>query len=179
MKSTKIADRYARAFLQEALSKESLEEVSKDMKTIAADVRKGRDLRVLLKSPVIRTENKINVLEKYWGEKLGSDSMGMVRLVCRKGREMYLGWIAERFHGLYKEHKNIVTAEVRTAVELDDELREAIVSKVQQEEGQEVDLIERVEPELIGGMVLKVGDRQYDGSVIKQLRKLRGAYQAS
>lgn len=155
-----------------------MEEVHEEMKGVAKEVKENRDLRVLLNSPVIRTEKKLNVLNKFWGERLSGSTMEMIRHVCRKDREMYLRGIAERFVNLYKEHKNIVTAEVRTAVPLDEELRQAVIDKVRSEEGQEVDLIERVDPELIGGILLKVGDRQYDGSVLKQLRKLRSAYRA-
>jgi F-type H+-transporting ATPase subunit delta len=178
MKATKIADRYAKAFLQWAIDEGALEEVHEEMKGIAREIKEDRDLRILLNSPVIRTQKKLNVLNKYWGERLNRTTMEMVRHVCRKDREMYLRGIAERFVTLYKEHKNILTAEVRTAVPLDEELRQAVLEKVRKEEGQEVDLIEHVDPELIGGVLLKVGDRQYDGSVLKQLSKLRAAYRA-
>lgn len=179
MKATKIADRYARAYLQHAIAEGVLEEVFEEMKWIAGEIRKDRDLRALLKSPVIRSEKKVTVLGRFWGERLSELTMQLVYQACRKGREMYLRVIAERFVELYKKHKNILTAQVRTAVPLDKDLREAIVQKVRKEEGQDVDLQEHVDPELIGGVLLKVGDRQYDASVLKQLRKLRANYRSS
>lgn len=179
MKATKIADRYGRAYLQHAIAGEVLEEVFQEMKWIAEEIRKNHDLRALLKSPVIRSDKKIKVLDRLWGEQLNEVTMQLVRQACQKGREMYLRGIAERFVELYKKHKNILTAQVRTAVPLDDELRKAIMQKVRKEEGQEVDLQESVDPELIGGILLKVGDRQYDASVLKQLRKLRANFRGS
>lgn len=178
MKATKIADRYAKALLQEALSKGNLEEVHQDMKKVASEVRKNRDLRILLSSPVIRTANKISVLDKIWGESMNPTTMGSIHQICQKGREMYLRNIANRFIERYKKEKGILTAEVRTANPLDEGTRNAVLEKVRKEEGQEVDLIEHVEPDLIGGILLKVGDRQYDGTILKRLRKFRAAYRA-
>lgn len=179
MKATKIADRYASSFLQYAIDEGVLEEVHEEMKGLAKEIKENKDLRILLNSPVIRSEKKVTVLDRVWGERLNKVTMEMINQACRKGREMYLRGMAERFEELYKKHKNILTAVVRTAVPLDEELRQAIIQKVRKEEGQEVDLIEHVDPELIGGVLLKVGDRQYDGTVLKQLRKLRAAYRAS
>lgn len=179
MKATKIADRYARGYLQYALAEGVLEEVYEEMKGIADEVRKNRDLRILLQSPVIRSEKKVRVLDKVWGEQLNKVTMDMIHQACWKGREMYLKGMAERFQTLYKKYKNILTAEVRTAAPIDEELRQAIIQKVRKEEGQEVELQEHVDPELIGGILLKVGDRQYDASVLKQLRRLRATFGAS
>jgi F-type H+-transporting ATPase subunit delta len=179
MKATKIANRYANAYLQHAISEGVLEKVFEEMKWIADQIRKDRDLRAFLKSPVIRPEKKVKVLSRLWGEQLSELTMQLVHQACRKDREMYLLPIAKRFVELYKEHKNILTAQVRTAVPLDENLREAITQKVRKEEGQEVDLQEYVDPGLIGGVLLKVGDRQYDASVLKQLRKLRANYRSS
>lgn len=178
MKATKIANRYAKAFLQWAIDEGTLEEVHEEMKGIAQDCKDDKDLRAMLSSPVIRKGQKVTVLNRFWGERMGPTTMEMVRHVCRKGREMYLRGIADHFASLYKEHKNILTAEVRTAVPLDEELRQAVLQKVRNDEGQEVDLVERVDPGLIGGILLKVGDRQYDGSILKQLSKLRATYRA-
>ncbi len=178
MKATKIADRYASSFLQYALDEGVLEEVYEEMKGLVQEIKENKELRVLLNSPVIRAEKKVTILDRLWGDRLNRVTMEMIRQACRKGREMYLRGMAGRFQELYKKHKNILTADVWTAIPLDEELRQGIVQKVQQEEGQEVDLIEHVDPELIGGVLLKVGDRQYDGTVLKQLRKLRASYRA-
>ncbi len=176
MKETKVANRYAKSLITKAGSEDELDRLAKDMRTIIELVEQYRELRSMLKSPVIRKEKKISVLEQILAEKVGPEAIDMVKMICRKGRENFLRSIAKAYIDQYKVKKNILTAEVTSSFELSNELRQLVLETVRKEEEQEVDLIEKVDPDIIGGIILKVGDQQYDGSVLKQFRGLRAQF---
>ena len=103
--------------------------------------------------------------------------MAFVNMITSNKRERYLENIINEFFILYKSHKNIVTAVITTAVKLDASLRKAVEDKVAKAYGgAEVEIEERVKEDIIGGFILRVGDDQWDASILKDLRALRKTY---
>jgi F-type H+-transporting ATPase subunit delta len=95
-------------------------------------------------------------------------------LVVEKGRTEFLPEMAIAFLRLYNDHLGIQTAEVVSTIQLDDELRNSFKGIVKEVSGKnEVNLIEKIDPNLIGGFVLKVGDKQLDESIKSKLQQLR------
>ena len=102
--------------------------------------------------------------------------MTFFEIVIRKGREKYLLPIAHEFINQYKTLKKILTAEIVSAVGLDDKLRSQVYNLLRNEGNSEVELIEKIDSKLIGGFVLRIGDKQYDASIAASLRKLTQSF---
>jgi F-type H+-transporting ATPase subunit delta len=102
---------------------------------------------------------------------------GFVTLLANKGREMLLEEVAGSFVDQVKKHKNITTAEVVSAVALDESTRSRVEALAVKMAGGVIDLKEKVDADLIGGFVLRVGDQQVDASVSSEIRDLRRSFE--
>jgi len=173
MAETKVARRYAKSLLDLAKEKGELEAVNNDMKLLAEVCNSNRDLRVLLGSPIISSDKKLSILKRVFSGKISALSMSFFDIITRKGREAYLEAIAVEFTRAYKEFKGIQTAIVTSAIGLDDKLRAEVYKMVKESLNSEIELIEKVDKDLIGGFILRVGDKQYDASIARDLRLMR------
>lgn len=149
-----------------------MDAVQNDMKLFAAVCDQNHDLSLLLANPIIHSDKKMEILRKVFGDKMNALSISFFEIVARKGREAYLEHIAKSFIALYKQKKGILTAEITSAVGLDDKLRKSVYDMISNSGKSEVELIEKIDQKLIGGFVLRIGDKQYDASIAADLRKL-------
>lgn len=173
MIETKVAKRYAKSLLDFANEKGELEAVNNDMKLLAQVCSSNHDLRLLLASPIISSDKKLSILKRVFTGKISGLSMSFFDVISRKGRESYLEGIAIEFIRAYKAYKGIQTAIVTSAVGLDDKLRGEVYKMIRESLNSEVELIEKVDKDLIGGFILRVGDKQYDASIARDLRLMR------
>ena len=168
----KLATRYAKSLLDFTLEKGLVEKVYADMKLVSSTCKENHELHVLLKSPIVDTHKKFSILSAIFSGKIESASLDFMKIVTYSGREMHLEAIAEAYQEQYKKHKKIITAVVTTANGLDEELRAKVQDVLKKSSGAEIELIEKQNPDLIGGFILRVGDKQDDSSIAKKLKSL-------
>ncbi len=173
MKETRIAYRYAKSFLTLALEHGEIDKAYIDMKNISEVCRQSKKLSLLLKSPIVKPDKKTDILREIFSTRLGKLSLSFIDIIIKKRRENYLEAIAGEFQNQYKSHKNILTAIVTSAVGLDDKIRSEIIRIVRESSNAEVELVEKEDKELIGGFILRVGDKQVDASIQRKLLNLR------
>ena len=172
MIETRVSFRYAKSLLDLSLEKGQLEQVREDMQLVLDTIRESHDLQLMLKSPVIKTDKKQAILKAIFGGKIGVISSEFIDIITRKRREAELEGIADAFISQYKNHKQILSAVITTASGLDKSLREKVLAIVKGSTKSEVELIEKVNKDLIGGFVLRVGDQQVDASILRQIKNL-------
>lgn len=173
MRESRVSHRYAKSLIDLALEKGQLEQVSEDMRMVLDTIRANHDLSVLLKSPVVKTDKKQEILKAIFGGQIGVISSAFLDIITSKRREGELEAIAEAFVLQYRKHKQILTAVITTASGLDDKLRAQVMEVVKQSAGgQSIELVEKTDAALIGGFILRVGDKQVDSSVLRQIRNL-------
>ena len=167
---TPVAYRYARSLMQLAQERGELEAAREDMLLVAETCANSRELRQLLKSPVIKADRKTKVMGRLFGGKVGSMTERFIDILIRKGREGMLPEIAEAFQAAYRDVQNILVAEVKSAMPLNEKTR-AQVKKMAgtRHPGKSINLVETVDPDLIGGIIVRIGDEQIDGSVSRML----------
>lgn len=167
--SSRAAIRYAKAILDQAKEKGTEEVVFGNMKSIDATLNASKELRSVLKSPVIKPEDKRASLKAVFAD-YDPSTLSLIDLLVDKKRSALLGQVAKSYVSLYNASKGIVVAQVTTAVELDASLEAKILAKVKElTNSSEVTLEQHIDPSLIGGFILRVGDVQYDASVANQL----------
>lgn len=169
-----VAYRYARSLMALAQEKGIVDAVQDDMLLVANTCAASHDLQVMLRSPVIKADKKDRILGSIFAGKIGEMTNAFVGILVRKGRETMLPQVAAAFTELYKTHKGIIIAEVASAVALSDDARKKVTAlATEKHPGKTIELIERVDPSLIGGVIIRIGDEQYDGSVSRRLNDLR------
>ncbi len=173
---TKVAKRYAKSLISLSNEKGIIDSVNNDMQLFAAVCIENNDLALLLSTPIIHSDKKLSILKQIFAHRVNIMTMTFFEIVIRKGREKYLIQIAKNFITQYKILKKILTAEIVSAVGLDDKLRKQVYELLRNNENSEVELMEKVDKKLIGGFVLRIGDKQYDASVVASIRKLKQAF---
>lgn len=174
MNVSPVAYRYARSLMQLAQEHGEVDAVREDLQLVAATCAESHELRVMLRSPVIKADLKRKVLGRLFGGRIGRISDRFINILVRKGRESMLEEIAQAFLNVYREANSILMAEVRSAAPLSDGARARVKELVEQRfPGKSVTLQEQVDPALIGGVVVRVGDEQIDASVLRRLNDLR------
>lgn len=176
MQGTRVASRYAKSFIDLSIEQGALEQAYNDMKTIAGVCRSNHDFVIFLKSPVIKTDKKQAVLKQIFEGKLNKITDEYVQLITAKKREIYLAEIATEFIAQYKEKKKILTAVVITANGLDDSIRAKVMEIVKGASQSDVVLEEKIDKNIIGGFVLRVGDKQVDASIARKLNALKRSF---
>jgi F-type H+-transporting ATPase subunit delta len=177
MRETRVSHRYAKSLIDLSLEKGQLEQVFEDMSTVLTAIRESRELEVMLRSPVIKTDKKQEILKAVFGGKIGVITSEFMDIITRKRRESQLEAIAESFVTQYNKHKRILKAVIVSSVGLDDQLRQQVIKLVSESSGgQQILLEEKVDASLIGGFVLTVGDKQVDASLLRQIRNMERAF---
>lgn len=174
MKETKVAIRYAKSLINLSQEKNQLDAVNADMSMIASTCEQNHELVVVLNSPVIKTDKKINILNAIFKDKVSPMTAGFLTLMCAKKREYLLPEIAVQFASQFNEIRGIVTAFVKSAVPLDDNIKSQIKAKIGVDTP--IEFKEIIDPSLIGGFIVRVGDKQFDGSIARSLVELRKTF---
>ena len=171
MSAGTVARRYGKSLL--ALSKEqnAVEAVEQDMRVLADVVRENRELSAILGSPVVRPEKKEAIVGSVFQGAQPLTASFLAQL-ARKGRAGLLAQMAEAYLALVREERGIVLAEVVTATPLNESSRSEINALIGKIHEGGVELSEKVDPHLIGGFKLRVGDRMIDASVFQSLRTM-------
>ena len=171
MSATTVARRYGKSLLSLSKDQNEVDAVEQDMRALIQAAKENRELSVILASPVVRPEKKEAIVRSVFS---GANELtvSFLALLAKKGRAGLIADMAEAFVSLVLEERGVVLAEVVTAVPLDEARRaevNALIGKVH--EGG-VELSETVDPHLIGGFKLRVGDRMIDASVFQSLRTM-------
>lgn len=178
MKQPRVASRYAKSILDLANEQDCLNATLADMELIQSIGNESSDLRYLLSSPIVKADKKQAILKAVFEGKISKLTASFIDLITVKRREQLLLEIAASFVQQYRVLNNIRTAEVRSAVKLDEGIRKQIIERITQDAAS-VELTEIVDPELLGGFVVRVGDLQIDASVANSIRDLKRIFKSN
>jgi len=173
MSEFKVASRYAKSLIDLAQEQGNLEEVKQDMEQFVATLRANSELQAVLKNPIMKQDKKRNILDALFGGKIHPSIIAFFHIMVRKGRAGILYATAREFIREYNEVKGIVHATVISASRLSEKNLDALQKVIAGEINAEVVLRNTVDPSLIGGFVVNVGDKQIDASISGKLNKLK------
>ena len=169
-----IARRYAQALFLAARKKDVVARVAQDLASVQkADAAMDDRLRLFLEAPQVPTDQKIEVVEKGLRPSVHPLVVEFFKLIINKKRLFRMRDIENEFERLVEEHEGIVRAKVTSAVPLKDSELSALVASLEQGLSKKVKVDAHVDPAILGGLVVKVGDRIADRSVTTLLSGLR------
>ena len=175
--SRSLARRYARALLDVSLSQSkdgAPEKVRGDLETLSGVFREHKDLGALLQNPALGVEAKKKITAALAGRvKATAITQRLLALLAERDRLSLLPLVAEAFVEVWNAQRGVTAAEAVTAVELERAQAKALTGALAKAAGREVVLLARVDPQVLGGLVVRMGGKTYDGSVRGRLAALR------
>ena len=179
MKDARAALRYAKAILNLAKDTESETAVNDDMLFISNTIAENKDLAVMLNSPIVKAVDKMNVLNALFEGKVHTITLGLFHLLQDNKRIAMLKSIAAKYAIVYDFLKHTQVAKVTTADALTPEVEQLVLDKVVALTGKKANLENVINPAILGGFILRVGDVQYDASISNYLNELRKEFDNS
>ena len=167
MKSVTIARNYAEALFAAG------DQYGPLMDTVAAAVQADERVQTALESPRVSKAAKSQILERALKGEAPQEFVRFLQAVVRRGRQGLLAEIAQEYQALLDEKLNRVHAGVTLASEADARTQKQVVERLAKALGREVRAFFRADPRILGGVVVRVGDRIYDGSVRRRLTALQ------
>lgn len=174
MQNPRLASRYAKALIDIAKEQNVLDAVLENMQLIGQTLQSSRDLNLAIQSPIIKGDKKAEILKSVFGSQLQKVTTLFIDLLINKGREANLKEVAASYIQQYKKLHQVHTVQLTTAAPIDDELKALVEAKVSKEiNNGTVEIETKVQPEIIGGFVLQVGDKLFDASVKRDLMDVK------
>ncbi|HEX8083655.1 MAG TPA: ATP synthase F1 subunit delta [Solirubrobacteraceae bacterium] len=167
-----IAQVYARALFEAAQDADKLDEVREQVGAFADALDENRDLSVFFFSPYFSTEEKKDGLGKVVD---GAEDIvtNFLELLIEKHRMPAVYRIRREYDALWEEENKLLPVEITSAIELDKDTVKQIGDKIGERTGRKVQLESKVDPDILGGIVVRVGDRILDASIANRLESLR------
>ena len=169
---SRAAIRYAKAILDIAVLSNNSNKVNEDMMTIVEAIAANKDLSEFLSSPIITSEIKRNALTEIF-ESVQSETKSLFRLLQENKRFEILAPIAAQYNSLFDEMNGVEVANVTTAFPITPELEAKVLAKIATFSDKKITIINTVDAAIIGGFVLRIGDKQYNASVANRLQELK------
>lgn len=169
----RISYRYANSFFQLAEEKNLLKKFADDIELIFNTLYQSRELRSILRNPVIKLKDKKNLLSKIFGSKIRKETSEFLDFIVEKNREDIIMEIMKEFLNLRDNKEGIVRTGITSSVDLTDSVKKDLVSKLEKRTGKKVKPEYYVDKNLIGGFIVKIDDTMLDASVKHQLDLLR------
>jgi F-type H+-transporting ATPase subunit delta len=164
---------YAQALFSVAEAEDALDAVEDELFRFARALEKQQRLREALTDPALPAERKRAVLVDVLGERANPHTVNLLAFIVEQGRARDLGAIVDELVTLAAERRQAAVAEVRTALPLDAEHRKRLAAALEKATGKRIELKVVVDPDVIGGVVARVGDQVIDGSVRRRLELAR------
>lgn len=172
MAGSRAAIRYAKAILDIAHSKGVATEVNNDMETIAATISGNAELSTFIQSPTTGVEVKNSALTEVFSG-INGVTQSLFQLLHENKRFEILGGIAAEYNKQFEEMNGMEKAIVTTAVPMDAELEGKVLAKILTFSNKKVIIENIVDPAIIGGFILRIGDQQYNASIANRLQVLK------
>jgi len=169
-----IATVYARSLFEVAIEQDKLDVIREEIGEFADALSETRELQVFFFSPYFSTQEKKDGLERAV---TGADAavMNFLELLIEKHRMPAIFRIRERFDALWEDENKLLPVEITSAVELDADIIKELGDRISEQTGRKVELSSSVQPDILGGIVVRVGNSVLDASIRNRLDQLRRA----
>jgi F-type H+-transporting ATPase subunit delta len=173
MNDSLIIVRYARALFLLAKEKRLLNRYKADIEQVANVCSQSADFIRFLTNPVIRTSKKKTILSEIFAHTVHEGTLNFLHLIVKNNREHYIPGICRDFLGLIRQEMDIKMAVITTATEFSEEAKEKIKQSLEKAFHSKIELTGKTNPRILGGMILRIDDKQLDASLATQLRKIK------
>ncbi|MHB8918108.1 MAG: F0F1 ATP synthase subunit delta [Desulfocucumaceae bacterium] len=168
-----VGARYAEALYEIAKREKAVDTIEQELQAVDAIIRENRDLQKILYHPRVTPEDKKSLLSDLLSGKISAVTLEFLKLLVERQREQFLSDIVSYYTNLANKARNVAEAGVSSAVDLTAEEKQLLADLLNKLTGKKVETSYKVDPSLIGGIVVRIGDRVIDGSIRTRLATLR------
>ena len=169
---SRAAIRYAKAILDIAQNSGKAEAVNNDMKSIVTAVGDSAELKEFLASPIIKMDVKKSAVSEIFSS-VQNETNSLFQLLFENKRFEILESVAKEYKRLFDESNGVEVAKVTTAIAITPELESKVLAKIAEFSNKKITIENTIDPSIIGGFILRVGDQQYNASVANKLGELK------
>lgn len=164
-----VANRYARALFEVAEERDAIDTIESQLHIVAESLYEHEDLRRVLMHPQISGENKKELVNKLFEHQAGVEVLNLLRLLIDRKREAILDEVLVAFTHMANEKRGILDVIVTTAVALEEQEEQELAQRLGKALGKKLSIHVKVDKAIIGGILLRIGDRLFDGSIAGKL----------
>lgn len=173
MKNTSVAIRYAKAYFESCLEQNDIETPFNDISIIKDALSNSKELKAVLSNPIIKPDKKKIIVNDLFADKISEKTKKFIDFIIDQNRIDLLDAILQKFCNLYYDKKNIIIVEIKSYLELTEEQKKQLISKIERITSKTVQANFKVDETISGGLVIYFNDLVYDYSFNKQIEKLR------
>jgi len=175
MANSRAAIRYATAILELAKEQNIAEAINADMQMITSTVTENKDLKILLQSPIVKMDTKIATLKEIFAN-ANPLTLKLVDVLAVNKRMDIFATTATEYTALFNAANGFQKAVVTTAIPLTEAMTEKVLAKVKELTGKEAIIENKVDENILGGFILRVGDLQYNASIANKFNNLKRTF---
>ena len=175
MENLKVSMRYAKALFPIAKDEGNTEEVLNDLTNIVKLIDASSDLRLLINSPVIALSKKKRIFEEVFKDKISTVTYNFIMLLVGKGRENLIRGVSYCYNTLFNQYNGRISCQIISARELTDDAKHRIIEFIEHHTKLKALPEYFIEPYLLGGMKIKIGNWVYDTTLKNKLKILKRA----
>ncbi len=172
MSTLAVAKRYGQAIFELASEKKILDQVEKELVKIIETIDSSEDLKKITEHQLLAAEVKQEIFRKVFADELSPITLNFLLLILQKKREAHLSKIVHQFVDLANEARGVVKANVKSAVKLSSEQIDALRKSLEKITGKSILIELEIDEKIMGGLIVRIGDRIIDGSVQNKLKML-------
>lgn len=168
-----LAERYTKALFDSAVENNNIAKIENELNEISKTFVQNPDIENFFINPTIKIEDKKEILEKSFKNKVDEKLYSFINLLIDKNRMYILSSVANLYHKKIMQMQNILEVEVASVIALDDNMKNLLIEKLTKLTNKQIQLKNVINKEIIGGLVLSFDDKVIDGSIKTQLKRLQ------
>lgn len=176
MRNTLLIRRYAKAFLEYTIENKMEDRGLADLELLSETIKGNRELRNILSQPFIQKSKKENIIKKVFKDQISDKTLKFIDLMLENGHPEILPEIIDTYRKLYNEYKNIAVVTITTVVKIDEPTQQHLLRFVKHKINGKIQIINKIDKNIIGGFIINYLDYQYDASVYTKLRDLEALF---
>ncbi|NLN14397.1 MAG: ATP synthase F1 subunit delta [Tissierellia bacterium] len=167
-----VSKRYALSIFEAGLELEKLDIFNKELKYLDEVLKAEKDFFEILKNPRISKDEKKSLITEIFRGRLSQEVINFFYIIIDKRREKFIFDIIREYQSIYNEYNNILKVEAVTAIQMDEKAKEKLKLVLENKLGKKVDIINKVDKSILGGVLLKMEGKIIDSTIRSQLKKL-------
>lgn len=168
-----VSKTYSEALFEVALEENKIDLFLNEISFVIETFKMHENFYELFKTPLVKIEAKKKVIEEVFGDKLSQEMNNFLKIIVDKRRGHFIEQIKWEYENLVNKHKGIVNAVATTAVSLKDKDKTILQNKLSSLTGKTVNLSNEIDKNVVGGILIKIGDKVIDGTIKSRLEEMK------